>query len=62
MSDPQPWQMEGAECTAAPVPDRVLLKGWRGRGVRAGNMGSILPRREQSKSGRGNYSSKVEIY
>ncbi len=33
--------MEGSVCTAAPVPDRTLPKVWRGRGVRAGKIGSI---------------------
>lgn len=47
--------MEGAVCTAVPVPGRALPRGWRGRGVRAGSMGSILPKREPSKrAGSGN--------
>ena len=41
-----------AVCTAVPVPDRAPPKARRGRDGRAGNMGSILPRPEQSKSGR----------
>jgi hypothetical protein len=31
--------MEDAACTAVPVPDRAPPKCWRGRGMRAGNMG-----------------------
>jgi hypothetical protein len=44
------WQMEDAVCTAVPVPDREPPKGWSGRAVLAGNMGSILPRPSKSKS------------
>jgi len=48
----RPWPTEDAACTGGRVPDRVPPKGWRGRAVLAGNMGSILPSPEPSKSGR----------
>ena len=32
--------------------DRAPPKAWRGRGIRAGSTGSILPSREPSRSGR----------
>jgi hypothetical protein len=34
---------EDAVSTAVPVPHRAPPKGWRGRGVLAGNMGNTLP-------------------
>src|SRR4249920_1892943 len=51
--------MEGAVCTAVPVPDRALPKDWRGRGERAGSMAFIQLRREGCASLRASYSSRV---